>query len=130
MTKRKDINRMKIIFIAGPFRGKTHWDVLQNVRKAEETALKVAEFGAMPLCPHNNSRNFDGLLTDKFWLEGTLELLRRCDGVIMGEGWQSSTGSINERNEAGKLEIPIFYSLDKLKIWLGNEEIQEENKET
>lgn len=123
---------MKIIFISGPFRGKTHWDVVRNIRRAEEIALKVAEFGAMPLCPQNNTRNFDGLLTDEFWLEGTLELLRRCDAVLMTGDWKNSSGSLGEEEEAKRIGMPIFYSINHLRHWVEeqNEKVQEESKES
>ena len=73
---------MKVVYIIGPFRGKSHWEVAENVRNAERLGLEVAKLGAMPLIPHKNTENFDGLLTDEFWIEGTKELLRRADAAI------------------------------------------------
>lgn len=108
---------MKVVFIAGPFRGETAWDIECNVRRAEELALRVARAGAMPLCPHTNTRFFQGQGSDKFWLEGTKELLRRCDAIIMLEGWENSTGSKGEFEEARKLNMPIFYDLPA--VWHG-----------
>jgi hypothetical protein len=110
--------KMKVVYIIGPFRGKSNWDVQQNVRRAEAMALEVARLGAMPLCPHKNTENFDGLLTGEFWLEGTKELLRRCDAAIVLPGWPASAGSVGEIEEAAVRGIFIANNLDELRGWL------------
>jgi len=109
---------MKVIFIAGPFRGATPWDVAQNVRRAEEVGLEVAYCGAMPLIPHANTALFDKQLTDDFWLAGTQELLRRCDAVMIVPGWAKSEGTLAEIELANELDIPVFYRLYRLCEWL------------
>jgi len=108
----------KIVYIAGPFRGLTAWDVACNVHRAEELAFAVAKAGAMPLCPHANTRDFDGTLTDKFWIDGTLELLRRCDAVIVVPGWEESTGTRGEIEEAKRIGLSVFYDQCELRAWL------------
>ena len=111
---------MKVVYIAGKFRGKTAWHVARNVRAAEEVGYQVAALGAMPLIPHANTAHFDGTLTAEFWLEGTMELLRRCDAVIMVPGWLDSKGALAERAEAGRLGLPVFDAgmYDDLRDWL------------
>jgi len=81
-------------------------------------AFGVAELGAMPLCPHTNTRFFDGTLSGHFWLEGTLELMRRCDAVIFVPGWERSEGSCRERQVAEDSGIPCFDDLEGLGAWL------------
>jgi len=100
---------MKIVYIAGPYTGPNAWAIEQNVRKAEEVGLYVAECGAMPIIPHTNTRFFHGLLTPEFWYEGTLELLRRADALMMVPGWEHSTGAKAERLEAERLLKLVFY---------------------
>jgi hypothetical protein len=109
---------MKVIYIIGPFRGKTAWDIECNVRRAEEAALEVAQTGAMPLCPHTNSRFFQGQCNDEFWINGMLELLKRCDAVLLIRGWEKSEGSRGERCYALDHNIPIFYDVCDLGAWL------------
>ncbi len=99
---------MRVVYIAGPFRGPNAWAIHRNVSRAEELAYEVARAGAMPLCPHTNSAHFHGTLSDRFWLEGTMELLRRADAVILVEGWRESSGTCTEVAEAHSLEIPVF----------------------
>jgi hypothetical protein len=111
---------MKVIYIAGHFTGKTAWDIENNVRRAENTALKVAKAGAMPLCPHTNTRFFHGQCTPEFWYAGTLALLKRCDAIVMVTDWESSKGSREEHTYAIDNDMPIFYSdhLNALEDWL------------
>lgn len=100
---------MKLIYIAGAFRGPTPWDVEQNIRKAEAFALEVARMGAMPVCPHTMFRFFNGQLDDRFWLDGTLALLERCDAIALVPGsWERSTGTRGEIERAIDLDMPIF----------------------
>lgn len=99
---------MKVVYVAGPFRGPTPWDVELNIRLAEELALRVANAGAMPLCPHTMTRYFDKQCNDQFWLDGTLELLRRCDAVVLTHNWEQSTGARGEYDEAGSFNLPTF----------------------
>lgn len=99
---------MKVVYVAGPFRGPNHWEVEQNVRRAEELALLAWREGFAVLCPHTNTRFFDGAAEDRVWLEGDLEMLRRCDAVLMVPGWERSRGATAERAEAIKCEIPVF----------------------
>lgn len=109
---------MKVVYLAGPFRASTAWGVEQNIRSAEERALRVAEMGASPLCPHTNTRFFDGTLNGEFWLAATLELMRRCDAVLVCPGWQNSAGTRGEIEEAARLGIPVFYAEHVLRDWL------------
>jgi hypothetical protein len=109
---------VKVVFICGPYRAPTPWGVECNIRRAEELALKVAESGCMPLCPHTGNRFFDKLLTDDFWLKGTTELLKRCDGVALVDGWERSTGSRAEQITATGLGLRQFGAdLDGMKEW-------------
>src|SRR4051812_24706808 len=47
--------RMKLIYIAGPYRAATEWQVVQNIRRAEALALAVWQSGAACICPHKNT---------------------------------------------------------------------------
>lgn len=113
---------MRVIYIIGPFRAKTNWDVQLNVRTAEMLGLEVARLGAMPLIPHMNTANFDGLLTGQFWVNGTLELAARCDAAItveaLGHSIQGSKGSEGEIAQFEALRRPVFRTLPALRAWL------------
>lgn len=100
--------RLPVIYIAGPYRATTTWRIQQNIRAAQETALRVWKVGAVALCPHANTALFDGEADDSVWLDGDLELLRRCDAVVMVNGWEQSQGATSERAFAKELKLPVF----------------------
>lgn len=103
---------MRIVYIAGPFRAETAWKVEENVRAAERVALRVWQSGAPALCPHTNTRHFQGEADDSLFLAGTMAMLRRCDAVVMVCGWENSEGATAEKAEAELLGLPVFYDSD------------------
>ena len=102
---------MKVVYIAGRFRGPDAWQRELNIRRAEEAALWVWSIGLVALCPHTNTRFFDGALPDHVWLDGDIELLKRCDAILMVNGWQDSTGACAEKVVAEQLGLPVFYEI-------------------
>ncbi len=80
---------MKVIYVAGPFRGPNAWAIEQNIRRAEEIALVLWQTGKCAvICPHTNTRFYQGAADDQVWLDGDLELLRRSDAVCVVPGWK------------------------------------------
>lgn len=109
---------MKVVYIAGPFRGASAWEVECNVRRAEERALEVWRLGAAALCPHTNTRYFDGAAADEVWLRGDLEMLSRCDALLLTPDYRRSSGATAERDHALAIGVPVFYDLQALADWL------------
>ena len=97
---------MKVIYVAGPFRAGNPWGQEQNVRRAEEIALTLWQLGYAVVCPHTMTRFYQNSAPDAVWIDGTLELLRRCDGMVLCPGWESSRGTIGEVREAARLGLP------------------------
>ncbi len=114
------VERRKVVYVAGRFRGLTGWAIRQNVYAAELAGLTVAEAGAMPLIPHKNTENFHGLLSDDFWLAGTQELVRRSDAVYVFDlRWRESRGTLMEITLARELGLPVFFNIDDVRDWVG-----------
>lgn len=99
---------MKLVYIAGPFRSRSAWEVEQNIRQAESLGYMVACMGAVPVIPHTMYRFFDGTMTDRFWLEATMELLCKCDAVVFCKRWLASQGSKSEHQKALSMGMPVF----------------------
>jgi len=97
---------MIVVYVAGPFRASTQWEIAENIRRAERYGLMVAENRAMPLIPHANTAHFHGLMDEQFWLDGTLDLLKRCDGAVFIPGWLRSRGCAREWSACDEHEIP------------------------
>lgn len=120
---------MKVVYIAGPYRAKNEWNVVCNIRAAERLALEVWRAGAVALCPHKNTALFGGAADDSVWLKGDLELLRRCDAVILTEDWLESSGTIDEVIFAIEHSIPVFTFFSNLIVWLEHEKVCEVQSE-
>jgi len=110
---------MKVIYVAGPFNhGDNLHGINENINNASKLAIKCWENGWAVICPHKNTAGYQHLshIPEEVWYKGDLELLRRCDAIIMMENWQTSHGAINERNYAESNDIKIFYEKDGIPI--------------
>jgi len=110
---------MKVIYIAGPYRGENAWEREKNVRRAELLAFEVWRAGFVAICPHTNTRYFDGALPDHVWLDGDIAILKRCDGVILTHDWERSSGAHAEVEVANSMCIPIFYTIHEMQDFFG-----------
>lgn len=108
---------MKLIYLAGPFRGPDSW-IACNVHRAAALALEVWKLGAACICPHLNTAQFQGAAADSVWLDGDIEILRRCDALIRTPDWANSLGAQAEVDFADKHGIPVFSRVQELRAWL------------
>lgn len=109
---------MIVAYIAGPYRADSAWVVELNIRNAEALALDCWQAGVAVICPHANTRFFDGALPDECWLVGDLAIMERCDVVVLTPDWERSEGATAEREEAARLNIPVVVGLAGLRQWL------------
>lgn len=100
---------MKVVYIAGAYRDGTEWGLEQNIRHAEAVAIKLWQKGFAVICPHKNTSHFGGLCSDDTWLRGDLEILSRCDIVMMLKGYEKSKGAVAELKYAKELGKLIHY---------------------
>ena len=115
--------RRQVAYVSGPYRGPTPAAIWQNIMRAREVAMDLWRMGYIALCPHTNTLLFDGLRPDEDWLQGDLELLRRCDIVVLVPGWRASRGAQAEVQEALRLGLPIYewVTWGELKLLAGAE---------
>ena len=105
---------MKIVYIAGPYTGKSYKEIDNNIANARKWAVKLAEYEIGFFCPHLNSAHFEEHapgVPESFWKELDIKLLKACDAVLVIEGWERSKGAQTEALEATRLELPIFNTL-------------------
>lgn len=110
--------QMKVVFVAGPYRAPSEWQINQNIRRAEALALDLWRMGLAVLCPHKNTEHYGGAAPDSLWLDGAVEMLRRCDAVVCVQGWESSEGARGEVEQATVSGIPVFYDVSEVAAWL------------
>lgn len=109
---------MKVIYVAGPFRGPDAWAIENNIRRAEALALEAWRLGAAVICPHTNTRFFQGAAPDHLWLDGDLAILRKCDAILMTPDYERSTGAKAELADAIAHGIPALFNLTELADFL------------
>ena len=114
----KGRKEMKVIYVSGPFRAKSGWELTKNIRRAEDATAAISGLDHVALCPHTMYHHLDRTKNDDYWIEATNELLRRCDAVLLMEGWPDSAGTIGEISEATHQGVPVFHSLVELEDWL------------
>lgn len=96
-----------IVYIAGPYRG----NVDQNIQMARDAALKIWDSGNFAMCPHLNTAHFeeDLELSGKDYVDRDLQMLSRCDAILMLPGWQESLGATREHDYAVEQDIPVYF---------------------
>ena len=102
---------MKILYIAGPYRGADYLAIERNIAKAREAAAWLARNGIGFVCPHLNSAHFEAItpeVDEDFWLTMDMHLLFDCDGLLLIDGWQGSTGALAEKSVAEEQNKPVF----------------------
>lgn len=107
-----------VLYVAGKFRGPSAWAIEENIRAAEHVALALWRAGIPNICPHTNTRFFDGAAPDEVFLNGDLEILRRCDGIVMVSGWQASQGARRERQFALEHGLQVFHTTEEALLWV------------
>lgn len=104
--------RMMLLYLSGRYNAETHNGISENIVVARKIAVNLWEQGFSVLCPHMNTCHFEvdtQRVTHDDWLRGDLEMLIRCDAIIMLPGWEESKGANIELGIAAKYEIPTYY---------------------
>lgn len=101
---------MKLLYIAGRYRGISDEQVQLNIETAKYFGMLAIEKGWYPVIPHMNTAHMEAITCagDSFFIEGTLELMERCDAVLMIPGWEPSVGASGERKRAMDLGMPVY----------------------
>lgn len=104
---------MRIVYIAGPYRGKTYNEIEANIRQAEAAAIVLWDAGFGAFCPHLNTAHFEVKSTalPEAYLQLDLRMLEACTDILMLPGWRDSEGSRRELHRARELGLSTHYSL-------------------
>lgn len=111
-----------ILYIAGPYRAPDRAAIAANIEAARRLAIHACRLGWFPICPHMNTAHMEAdlpHLDDGFWLRGTLQLMERCDAVVLAEGWERSSGTLAEIARADELRIPVYRTREALPTAMG-----------
>jgi hypothetical protein len=99
-----------LVFVSGAYRSSEQYGVDNNIEAARKVGIALWEAGHTAFVPHLNTAHFevDCKVTDADYLTGDLNILSRCDAVVMVPGWETSKGSVAEREYATKNDIPVY----------------------
>lgn len=103
-------SRSVVVYVAGAYSATSDNPSIQhNINRAREVSFKYWQLGYTVICPHSNTWHMDAAASYDAFVEGTLELLKRCDAIILLKGWELSSGSIGEYKYAKANNIPIRF---------------------
>jgi len=115
MTAKKPI----IFYVAGPYRPQSAFQslpiirwfyILRNILRARRLSIWLWKNGDIAICPHLNTAFFDlHDIPDRVFLQGDIAILKRCDAIVMLDGWQKSIGASSEHCIAVFNGTPIYY---------------------
>lgn len=106
--------RRSMGYLSGPVSAPTALIRNQHRFRALEVSHQLWELGILHYCPHANSPQVGATDIDyETWMRMDLEVLRRCDWILMTDGWASSEGCRREFNLATALQIPIVYTVQE-----------------
>jgi hypothetical protein len=96
-----------IAYLSGKYTG----DVDANIAKAREAAIELWERGYTVVCPHLNTAHFeqDCKIPYERYIEGDLEILSRCDLIVMLPNYEESKGAIGELEFARQRGILVSH---------------------
>lgn len=103
---------MPLLYIAGPYSDPDPiHGVEQNVSRASAIALEAWRAGWAVICPHKNTYPFHHALDipESTWLEGDIEMMLKCDAVMMIPGWDRSAGATNKMQTALFAGLLVLY---------------------
>jgi hypothetical protein len=106
-----------LIYVSGKYSG----DIDANIEKAMQIAAELWIKGHAVICPHGNTSHFEircPAVTWEQYIAGDLNMIARCDGLVMIPGWEESKGAVIEKEYAEKLKIPVWLYPDLPEIHL------------
>jgi hypothetical protein len=113
MVKNK---RKQIVYISGAY--SPYMDIYgrvvgtgENVFEARNVTVNLWEKGYTVICPHLNTTFFEDNCKCKYedFINGDIEILKRCDIVFMLNNYRYSKGAMKELKIAKKLKKKIIY---------------------
>ena len=107
---------MKIIYVSGPYRADTENEVFENIIRARSAPYKLWHEGWAVICPHTNTMFMGSMLSGEdsiMFIEGDLEIVKRCDAIYMLKGWEKSEGAEMELDVASERGLDVYYEEDQ-----------------
>ena len=102
------MDRMKLVYVAGPYRADTDDEVYENIQRARQRAKRHWQKGHAVFCPHLNTAFFSGVVPEEQFVKAGLLFLSKCDIVALPPNWELSRGTIEEVALAEELGLSFI----------------------
>ena len=101
-------NSRGIAYVAGPYRALDPDITLIHIANARMVATALWNIGYTVVCPHLNCGGLEhDVDTESVLLPGLLQIMRRCDLVVLAPHWEHSPGTLCEAWEAMKHAMQV-----------------------
>lgn len=99
-----------IVYISGPYSPTPTSSIENHIATARRVAIEMWEGGYTTICPHLNTAHFEKDCKCDYdaYILGDLEILARCDAVVLLPGWRESVGAQEEASFAHEHGIPVY----------------------
>lgn len=99
------------IYISGPITGidENRCDVTFGF-----TAADLEIRGHEPISPWHVAKTLPKSFSYEDYMDIDMVLLKKCDAILMLDGWEESRGCTREFGYASRTDLPIFYSINEI----------------
>ena len=119
------VANQRVVYVSGAYRASTIRGIVQNIRHAENVAIRLWTKALAVICPHTNTRLFDGIFGEPLGIEvcpvgelnaqnfivGDIEMLKRLipgfDVIVMLPGYKNSKGAMQELKAAEEVGLIV-----------------------
>jgi hypothetical protein len=95
-----------LVYVSGKYTG----EIDANITAARKVAIELWNTGHAVICPHLNTAHFEIDCAAHYdqYIAGDLNMISRCDALVMVPGWEDSKGANIEKEYAESLKIPVW----------------------
>ncbi len=108
---------MILVYVAGPYTADTACQRAENIRAAQFVGAQIIAADVYPIVPHEMGQMFADHQPPEYWYRATLELMLRCDVVVLTPRWRDSKGARIEHDRARLRGIPVVEGPTEFEAW-------------
>ncbi len=105
--------RLPMAYLSAPMSAPSAIDRMHHYLNARRASHELWEAEVLHYCPHTNSPSIGSSdVGYESWMAMDLEVLRRCDFIVMAGNWNESPGCRRELAMAMHLGKPVVYTVE------------------
>ena len=108
-----------MIYISGAITAKTKKMEMANLKAGRKIAIELCKLGIPHYSPHLSMWGFQHEpdlkeITWQDYINMDYDIISRCSGMLMMDGWEGSKGAVAEHQYAVINCIPVFYAIKQI----------------